>query len=72
MPGDWVIWKDLPGEVVTVYNGGANLVIRVPNYNIDLSTQKRSIIFKSEVITVSSKDTTLITKEVADIMMSME
>jgi len=67
--GDWVIWKDAPGEIVTVYNDGLNLVVRVPNYTVDMSTNRRSHIFKHEVITVNTSDCTIITKEVADIMM---
>ena len=68
--GDWVIWKDAPGEVVTVYNDGLNLVLRVPNYTVDMITNRRSHMFKHEVITVETSDCTPIAKEVADIMMS--
>ena len=41
----------------------------VPNYTVDMITNRRSHIFKHEVITVNTSDCTIITKEVADIMM---
>lgn len=66
--GGWVIWKDdTVGEIVTVYNDGLNLVIRVP---ILAPSDKTKIehFNKYEVITVSSNDAIEITKEVADIM----
>jgi hypothetical protein len=68
-PGDWVIWHDLPGEIVTRYNDGLNLVIRVPYTNsIATQTLSKAHTYREEVISVESKDCTLITKEVADIM----
>jgi hypothetical protein len=30
-PGDFVIWTDRVGEIVTVYNDGLNLVIKAEN-----------------------------------------
>ena len=66
--GGWVIWKDdRVGEIVTVYNDGLNLVIRVPILSPSDKT-KIEHFNKYEVITVSSTDATEITKEVADIM----
>lgn len=68
--GGWVIWKDdRVGEIVTVYNDGLNLVIRVPILPLPLPHKTKIEHFnKYEVITVSSNDTIEITKEVADIM----
>ena len=63
--GDWVIWHDLPGQVITVFNDGINLVIRVPysgTPSLPVPTPRM------EVIQVNSEDCALITKEVADIM----
>lgn len=65
--GDWVIWTDRLGEIVTVYNDGLNLVIRVPVMTPS-DKVKLEHFNKYEVITVSSEDATVITKEVADIM----
>ena len=65
--GDWVIWTDRLGEIVTVYNDGLNLVIRVPVMTPSVKV-KLEHFNKYEVITVSSADATPITKEVADIM----
>jgi hypothetical protein len=66
-PGDWVIWHDLPGEIITRYNDGLNLVIRVP---YDGTPKAGSVLPtpKLEVVSVDSQDCALITKEVADIM----
>lgn len=67
-PGDFVIWTDRVGEVVTVYNDGLNLVIRAEVQKTPTAKKSIESFNKYEVFTVSSNDTTVITKEVADIM----
>ena len=67
--GDWVIWTDRVGEVVTVYNDGLNLVIRAEVQKTPTAKKNIESFNKYEVFTVSSNDATVITKEVADIMM---
>ena len=68
-PGDFVIWTDRVGEVVTVYNDGLNLVIRAEVQKTPTAKKSIESFNKYEVFTVSSNDATVITKEVADIMM---
>ena len=67
-PGDFVIWTDRVGEVVTVYNDGLNLVIRAEVQKTPTAKKSIESFNKYEVFTVSSNDTTVVTKEVADIM----
>ena len=67
-PGDFVIWTDRVGEIVTVYNDGLNLVIRAEVQKTPTAKKSIESFNKYEVFTVSSNDTTVITKEVADIM----
>ena len=68
-PGDFVIWTDRVGEMVTVYNDGLNLVIRAEVQKTPTAKKNIESFNKYEVFTVSSNDATVITKEVADIMM---
>ena len=67
-PGDFVIWTDRVGEIVTVYNDGLNLVIRAEVQKTPTVKKNIESFNKYEVFTVSSNDATVITKEVADIM----
>jgi hypothetical protein len=67
-PGDFVIWTDRVGEVVTVYNDGLNLVIRAEVQKTPTAKKSIESFNKYEVFTVSSNDATVVTKEVADIM----
>ena len=67
-PGDFVIWTDRVGEIVTVYNDGLNLVIRAEVQKTPTAKKSIESFNKYEVFTVSSNDTTVVTKEVADIM----
>jgi hypothetical protein len=67
-PGDFVIWTDRVGEIVTVYNDGLNLVIRAEVQKTPTAKKNIESFNKYEVFTVSSNDATVITKEVADIM----
>jgi hypothetical protein len=66
--GDFVIWTDRVGEIVTVYNDGLNLVIRAEVQKTPTAKKNIESFNKYEVFTVSSNDATVITKEVADIM----
>jgi hypothetical protein len=66
--GDFVIWSDRLGEIVTVYNDGLNLVIRVTSLKLPIKTKNIASFNKYEVFTVESDTCTPITKEVADIM----
>ena len=67
-PGDWVIWDDKPAEIVTVYNDGLNLVIRAAISKNSKAVNRIESFNKYEVFTVKTEETTLIPKEVADIM----
>ncbi len=66
--GDWVIWSDKPAEIVTVYNDGLNLVIRAAISKNPLAKTRMETFNKYEVFTVATEETTLIPKEVADII----
>jgi len=66
--GDWVIWDDKPAEIVTVYNDGLNLVIRAAISKNPKAVNRIESFNKYEVFTVKTEETTLIPKEVADIM----
>lgn len=68
--GDLVLWTDRLAEVVTVYNDGLNLVIRMEIAKDEAPTARKTIesFNRYEVFTVSANDATVIAKEVADII----